>query len=230
MQNDPTDIHITKVSKWAEKWFDSGELPKEWKEFVINTDAKPGKNSTLYKTHKENIPVRLLTSGCNTAIENLARFIEVVCAPIANNIPTLIKNTDHLLNIIDNINERGVPDGAILVSFDIVNMYPSIDNEYGIQAVKKALDARAVMISSTDCVIEGLKLCLYNNNSLFANKHLLQINGTATGAPNSCSYADIAVSTIDEALLHSMQFEFQEIILVDIEMIALLYGLVLERS
>ena len=46
----------------------------------------PGENSTLYKTHKPNNPVRLLTTGFNKAIENLSRFIEVVCAPLTNNI------------------------------------------------------------------------------------------------------------------------------------------------
>ena len=44
------------------------------------------KQYTIYKTHKRNNPVRLLTTGCNKAIENLSRFIEVVCAPLTNNI------------------------------------------------------------------------------------------------------------------------------------------------
>ena len=38
---------------------------------MINEDAKPEKISTLYKTHKQGNPVRLITIGCNTAIENL---------------------------------------------------------------------------------------------------------------------------------------------------------------
>ena len=52
------------------------ELTKEWASFIVNPNAQPGKNSALYKTDKPNIPVRLLTTGCNTAIENLAIFIE----------------------------------------------------------------------------------------------------------------------------------------------------------
>ena len=40
----------------------------------MNPNAQPGKNRKFYKTHKPNIPVRLLTTGCNTAIENLAKF------------------------------------------------------------------------------------------------------------------------------------------------------------
>ena len=71
---DPTKEHIKKVEQCSEKWFRKKEISKEWKEYIVKYDAQPGKNSTLYKTHKPDIPVRLLTPGYNTAIENLSRF------------------------------------------------------------------------------------------------------------------------------------------------------------
>lgn len=157
---DPTAEHIEKVRKWADKWYGMGEISKEWKDFVINVDAKAGINSTLYKTHKEGAPVWLLTSGCNTANENLAKFIKIVCVPLTENLCSRIKNTANLLNIIDRINANGIPDNAMLVSFDIINMYPSIDNANGIKAVKAALDKRASKTPSTSCIIEGLNICL----------------------------------------------------------------------
>ena len=211
LDHDPTSEHIQKVKEWADKWHNEGEITSEWKEFIVNENAKPGKNSTLYKTHKEGNPVRLLTSGCNTAIENLSRFIEIVCAPFTENLRSRIKNTGHLLDIIDELNEQGFPEDTVLVSFDIVNMYPSIDNVNGIQAVAKFLNTRVEKNPSTECIIEGLSLCLYNNNSQFAMENLLQVNGTATGAPNSCSYADIAIAPIDDAVFQKMQSDFKEL-------------------
>ena len=53
----------------------------------------------LYKTYKPNIPVRLLTSGCNTAIENLAIFVEKHCAKLTENIPTKINESYILIDI-----------------------------------------------------------------------------------------------------------------------------------
>ena len=50
-------------------------------------------------------------------------------------------------------------------------MFPSIDNQRGIQAVQDILNTRAIKKPSTDCVIE---LCLYNNNFVFGNENLLQ--------------------------------------------------------
>jgi len=144
LNHDPTDDHIRNVEEWAKKWHSNGEITKEWKDYIINLNAKPGKNSILYKTHKPGNPVRLVTSGCNTAIENLSRFIEVICAPLTENLPSRIMNTSHLLNIIDEINIKGIPDNTILVSFDVVNMFPSIDNTNGIKAVTTALESRII--------------------------------------------------------------------------------------
>ena len=53
---------------------------------------------------------------------------------------------------------------------------------------------------------------MYNNNSIFNNKHLLQENGTATGAPNSCSYSDLALEPIDEAIYAEAQSNFPELL------------------
>ena len=192
---DPTTLHIKKVKDWTTKWISRNEISQEWAKYIVNVNAVPGKNKTLYKTHKPNNPVCLLTTGCNTAIENVSCFIEVVCAPLTNNIETRIRDTSHLLDevIIDELKSERIPDNTILVSFDIINMYPSIDNDRGIAAVRNALQTRAYKSPSTNCIIEGLEICLKCSNSRFGSQNLLQLNGTATGAPNSCSYADLAV-------------------------------------
>ena len=179
---------------------------------MINKEAIPRKNATLYKTHKVGTPVRLLTTGCNSAIENLSRFIEAICAPLTENMQGRIKNTQELLNIIDDLNQKELPNNTLLVSFDIVSMFPSIDNDNGVKAVEEFLDQRKTLSHKTECIIEGLKICLFNNNSKFDNQHLLQTNGTATGAPNSCSYADIAVSSIDKKVFISMSTSYKELI------------------
>jgi len=41
--------------------------------------------------------------------------------------------------------------------------------------------------------------------------NLLQTNGTATGALNSCSYADIAVSPIDDGVFVQMTTNYKEL-------------------
>ena len=90
------------------------------------------------------MPVRLLTSGCNTSLENLFRFIEIICSPLTELIRCRKKDASHLLEIIDTLNQQPISNHSKLVSLDIVNMFSSIDNQRGIQAVKDILNTRAI--------------------------------------------------------------------------------------
>ena len=77
-------------------------------------------------------------------------------------------------------------------------MYPSIDNQIGLQACRKILDTREVFKLSTDCLLDDIKTTLDNNNSTFNNTHYLQTDGTGICPKIACSYADVSVSKIDE--------------------------------
>ena len=46
-------------------------------------------------------------------------------------------------------------------------MFPNIDNELGLTAVKKALNARENQLPSTNCILEVVEICLKSNHSVF---------------------------------------------------------------
>ena len=87
--------------------------------------------------------------------------------------------------------------GIYLVSWDVVSMFPNIDNELGLGAVKRTLETRDHLLPSTSCILEAVEICLKCNHSVFDDKFYLQIHGTAMGPKNSCSYADLAMGEID---------------------------------
>ena len=66
--------------------------------------------------------------------------------------------------------------------------------------------------ASTNCLISGLKLCLYNNDLVFENENLLHTNETETDALNSCLYADIAVASFDQVIMEQKETTFQELL------------------
>ena len=90
----------------------------------------------IVKTHKVNNLVRVIFSGCNTAIESFLVYIELTLFESSESLLSGIKNSNHLLHIIDGINSMFFLENAILVSFDIVNMFPNIDNKSTLNAVK----------------------------------------------------------------------------------------------
>ena len=61
----------------------------------------------------------------------------MVCAPLIDNIEIKIKDAANLLGIIDNLNTNRLPESRLLVSFDMVNMFPNIDNMKGIHTRSK---------------------------------------------------------------------------------------------
>ena len=131
------------------------------------------------KTHKENNPVRVIKSGCNTTVENLTIFVENVLFELASELPSRIKDTCHMLEIVGDINNSKLSSSAILVNFDVVNMFPRIDNNMRIASVRKYFDERECKDLRTDCVIETLDLCLSCNNPILNNTCYLQTDSTA---------------------------------------------------
>ena len=102
-------------------------------------------------------------------------------------IDTRIQDAQHLLNRVDDLNRNGnLYEKCLLVSFHVVNMFPSIDNKMGIESVNNMLLNRDDTTPSAECIIETLELCLNCKNSIFNNQHYLQVDGTAQGPDMYC--------------------------------------------
>ena len=90
-------------------------------------------------------------------------------------------------------------------------MFPSIDNVKGMEAVRLALNKRDSNKPSTECVLEGLQICLYISNSVCDKNHLLRKKGIVTGTLNSCSYFDIAFNRLDRLIEQEQANNFKEL-------------------
>ena len=102
-----------------------------------------------------------------------------------------------MLDIVDDINKSVLSENCVLVSFDVVNMFPNIDNKSGLLRVKETLTNSNFGVDSTQCIVDTLEICVTCNNSKFNHQHFLQTDGTAQGPHMSCSYADIAMAKYD---------------------------------
>ena len=61
---DSTKDFTLSVKQLADKWICKKEISAEWRDYIVNNHATPGKNATLYKAHKTGMSVCLPTSGC----------------------------------------------------------------------------------------------------------------------------------------------------------------------
>ena len=89
----------------------------------------------------------------------------------------------HLLPTpLDEFNTKGpLLSGMLLVLWDGVAMFPDIDNNLGLTAIRKALESRIHKFPSTACILEAVEICLKYNSCQFLGKNLVEIHRTAVG-------------------------------------------------
>ena len=117
----------------------------------------------------------------NPASRTFINFVEKVLCGIASELPSRIKGTNHMLHIIDHLNNSSLYPESVLVSFSIISMFPIIDNKMEKNSVIKVLDEKACKDPPIQCVNEGLALCLNCNDSVFNNSSYIQTDDTAQG-------------------------------------------------
>ena len=93
-----TPLTRSQIESWCDKWVRKGEISNQVANWIINREAKPGVAFGNIKTHKVGNPLRLITSCCGTAIENLSAFTEFYLQPFARELPSFIKDTTDLQN------------------------------------------------------------------------------------------------------------------------------------
>ena len=69
--------------------------------------------------------------------------------PLTENMQYKIRNNSHLIDIIDTISRKEIPYQIILVLFDIINVFSSIDNIEEIETDRSALKTRNSNKTST---------------------------------------------------------------------------------
>ena len=110
----------------------------------------------MVKTHKADNPVHVIASGCNTFVEKLLILVEKTY-PLADRLNLKLKDTNDMLEIIDDINKSVLCENCVLVSFDVVNMFPNIDNKSGSLSVKEALTGSNFDVDSAQCIGDALE-------------------------------------------------------------------------
>ena len=85
-------------------------------------------------------------------------------------------------DFIEKIKRIGnIPEDAILVTADVVGLYPSIPHELDLKVLKVALEKRESIQISTSELVKMAKFVLQNNYFEFNGETKQQISGTAIG-------------------------------------------------
>ena len=130
------------------------------------------------KCHKEDRPLCIIAPGCNTAVENLSHWVKDQLKPLAaNTCKYKIQDTTDVMFWLNSLNQKYAPfpPGMLLVSFDVVSMYPNVMLDHGIRAIRHKLLDRDSESSSVECIIDAIKIVRMCSNIQFKGRYYTPI-------------------------------------------------------
>ena len=106
-----------------------------------------------------------------------------------------------LLKKIKNL--QNIPESAILITADVVGLYPSIPHEAGLNVLKKALDNRENDIIPADNLIKMTLFVLKNNYFEFYGEAKNQLLGTVIRTKFTRIHVSIYMNKLESNFLKS---------------------------
>ena len=125
------------------------------------------------------LPGRPVISNCGTPTEKVSEFLDHCLHPLMKERKSHIKDTADFLDKLKDLGE--VPEGAILVTADVIGLYPSIPHTEGLEVLRKQHDKFLHKKAPTEDIIKMADFVLKNNFFEFNSKFFQQISGTAIG-------------------------------------------------
>ena len=148
----------------------------------------------IHKEYSHLPPLRPIVSQSSSLLSPTAHFIDFVLQPLALSYPDYLHNSTALSLILQSLY---VPDDAILVTTDVVSLYPSIPQTQCLEVVYNELHAhKHLLLFDPNLIIQLLQTNINYNYFTFDNLTFQQIKGTAMGAPFSPTVANIFMSVI----------------------------------
>ena len=122
--------------------------------------------------------------------------------PIAEKTSSYIRDTTDFIKKIKNIS---INEGSILVTMDVVSLYPNIDQEEGADACQASLNNRRNCTVLSALIRRLIMTILKSNIMQFGTRFYRQIKGTAMGTPMVVNVANLFMDKFERDMLESFE-------------------------
>ena len=175
------------------------------KQYLIQSDVKPGRFYILPKVHKPGDPGRPIVSSNSHPTERLSHFVDYHLQSLVHKLPSFVKDTNDFLNkllTIDNL-----PANSLLVTLDVSSLFTNISHKEVINACKHFLRTSSHKTIPTSTLCDLIRMILTVNNLSFNDNHYLQIHGTAMGTKMAPSHANLSLGFFEANALENAPFQ-----------------------
>ena len=167
----------------------------------MSTASKPARFYLLPKIHKRGVPGRPVVSSCGSITENVSKLVDWFLKPLITTIPSYVRDTRDFLAKLRSVGV--LPKDSLLVTLDVVSLYPSIPHSDGLLALNDFLSAIHIFHNIVMGIIDLTRLVLTKNFFEFNDQLYLQTSGTAIGTVMAVCYAIIFMHVFETGALDS---------------------------
>ena len=199
-----TNIHNSQIRTAVDGMVTTKEITLKTADYLVLDNPRTAKFYLLPKIHKNKFPPpgRPIVSANECPSERISQFVDHIIQPLVPLLPSYLRDSSHLLNLLRNIK---IPDNSILATLDVTSLYTNIPNKEGIHAVSKYLFRHwnAFDNPTNASICNLLHLVLTANNFEFDNKEFLQVGGTAMGTKLAPSFANLSMGDFEDKFVYT---------------------------
>ena len=209
--SDMTAVNLEKrVEKELRQVKTLKNLPPDIYRGLFSKDSQLPEMYGLPKVHKPGAPLRPVVAAFDGPMSPVSILLERVLGQLLHFVPAHIRNTyktcQHLKDVFPDLK---VPENTILVTMDVVALYPSIPIDDGVAPVRNKLETHETDIDllglSIGDIERLLKLILNNNFFQFNGKVYRQRQGIAMGNHLAPPLAIIFMDDLEQKMIQSAE-------------------------
>ena len=115
LEEEPSKKFDIQINSWVLKWFRKKVMNDKWRSYISPHNSRPGKIYGNIKTHETHNPTEVIT-----AVKHLSIFVKKVLYGIASELASRVQDTNHVLDIIYDLDNSNLYPESVLMSFDII--------------------------------------------------------------------------------------------------------------
>lgn len=194
LKDDPTKRVQVKNNLILKHLYEDGYISESKRISLSVHNSQPPRAYGLPKVHKPNFPLRPVISCVNCPTSKLAKYLVSILNNLSSTFVFGIKNS---VEFVDRVKEFVVPEGYVMVSFDVVSLFSNVT----VEAVLKSVEAHWIAISDfTDIPLDRFIILIkfIFENSYFSSNNVFykQVSGCAMGNPVSPIFANLVLNDL----------------------------------
>ena len=204
LEKNPTEDHEKLVNNTSDDLVSENAIDEDTASLLHPSKSRTPKFYMLPKIHKEGMPGHPVVSSVSSPTEKISAFVDEFLKPMAQELPSYIKDTTHFLQKIGKVGE--ISEDTYMVTLDVKSLYTNIDNEEGLRVLEEELEKRSVKNTPSFAIALLMKLVLILNNFVFNGVNYLQKMGVAMGTRSAPNFSNVFMGYFEKRFVYNSKW------------------------